>query len=41
LLDEAVREMNTPYHNAEGFINAQIEGALDKYEEWKQAKKHR
>ncbi|MGD0028483.1 MAG: ribbon-helix-helix domain-containing protein [Candidatus Bathyarchaeia archaeon] len=41
LLDEAVREMNTPYHSAEGFINAQIEDALDKYAEWKRAKKHR
>lgn len=39
LLDEAVREMNTPYQNAEGFINAQIKEALEKYDEWKQAKK--
>ena len=41
LLDEAVKEMNTPYHTAEGFINGQIEDALAKYEEWKQARKHR
>ena len=41
LLDEAVREMNTPYHNAEGFINGQIEDELAKYEEWKQARRHR
>jgi Arc/MetJ-type ribon-helix-helix transcriptional regulator len=39
LLDEAVREMNTPYPNAEGFINAQIKEVLEKYEEWKLARK--
>jgi Arc/MetJ-type ribon-helix-helix transcriptional regulator len=39
LLDEAVREMNTPYHSADGFITAQIRDALEKYEGWKQAKK--
>jgi hypothetical protein len=33
--------MSTPYHNAEGFINGQIEDALAKYEEWKQARRHR
>lgn len=41
LLDEAVREMNTSYHSADGFIDAQIRNVLDKYEEWKQAKKER
>jgi Arc/MetJ-type ribon-helix-helix transcriptional regulator len=41
LLDEAVKEMNTPYQSAEGFVNAQIREVLEKYEEWKQsAKKH-
>ena len=39
LLDEAVREMNTPYPNAEGFINVQIKEVLEKYEEWKLARK--
>ncbi len=39
LLDEAVREMNTPYRSAEGFINAQISEVLEKYEEWKRARK--
>jgi hypothetical protein len=39
LLDEAVREMNTPYRSAEGFINAQISEVLGKYEEWKRARK--
>jgi Arc/MetJ-type ribon-helix-helix transcriptional regulator len=41
LLDEAVKEMNTPYQNAEGFMNAQIREALEKYEAWKQNKKKR
>lgn len=39
LLDEAVREMNTPYPSAEGFINVQIKEVLEKYEEWKLARK--
>jgi Arc/MetJ-type ribon-helix-helix transcriptional regulator len=39
LLDEAVREMNTPYRSAEGFINTQISEVLEKYEEWKRARK--
>jgi hypothetical protein len=39
LLDEAVREMNTPYRSAEGFINAQISEVLEKYEEWKRTRK--
>ena len=39
LLDEAVREMNTPYRSAEGFISAQISEVLEKYEEWKRARK--
>jgi metal-responsive CopG/Arc/MetJ family transcriptional regulator len=41
LLDEAVREMDTPYRSAEGFINAQIRDVLGKYEEWKRARKGR
>ena len=41
LLDKAVREMNTPYRSADGFINAQIRDVLEKYEEWKQARKKR
>jgi Arc/MetJ-type ribon-helix-helix transcriptional regulator len=41
LLEEAVKEMNTPYQSAEGFVHAQIREVLEKYEEWKQsAKKH-
>jgi len=36
LLDEAVREMNTPYQSAVGFIDAQIKEVLEKYQEWKQ-----
>lgn len=39
LLDEAVREMNTPYESAEDLVNAQIREALEKYEQWKRAKK--
>jgi hypothetical protein len=39
LLDEAVREMDTPYRSAEGFINAQIGEVLEKYEEWKHTRK--
>jgi len=38
-LNEAVREMNTPYYTAEDFITDQIKEALEKYQEWKQAKK--
>ena len=38
-LTEAIKEMNTPYRTAEGFINTQIKEALEKYEEWKQTSK--
>ena len=41
LLNEAIKEMNTSYRNAEDFINIQIKQALEKYEEWKQATKNR
>ena len=40
-LNEAVKEMSIPYHDADGFINAQIDEALAKYEEWKQSRKNR
>ncbi|MCS7115145.1 MAG: ribbon-helix-helix domain-containing protein [Nitrososphaerota archaeon] len=33
-LNKAVKEMNTPYTNAEDFIRDQIRKALEKYEEW-------
>jgi len=39
MLNKAVKEMNTPHYSAEDFINAQIKEAIEKYEEWKQAKK--
>jgi metal-responsive CopG/Arc/MetJ family transcriptional regulator len=40
-LNEAVKEMNTPYKSAEDFINTQVEEALEKYEEWKKTAKHK
>ena len=40
-LDEAVKEMSTPYRNAEEFMVGQVLEALDKYEQWKQAKRKR
>ncbi len=33
-LNKAVKEMNTPYADAEDFIQKQIQKALEKYEEW-------
>jgi Arc/MetJ-type ribon-helix-helix transcriptional regulator len=33
-LNKAVREMNTPYANAEDFIHRQIQNVLEQYEEW-------
>jgi Arc/MetJ-type ribon-helix-helix transcriptional regulator len=33
-LNRAVKEMNTPYTDAEDFIQQQIQKALEKYEEW-------
>lgn len=37
-LQEALKEMNTPYPNVEDFINTQTKEALQKYEEWKKTK---
>jgi metal-responsive CopG/Arc/MetJ family transcriptional regulator len=37
--DEAVKEMSTPYRNAEEFLIGQVREALEKYEEWKQSRK--
>ncbi|MEM3054510.1 MAG: ribbon-helix-helix domain-containing protein [Candidatus Bathyarchaeia archaeon] len=33
-LNKAVKEMNTPYADAEDFIQKQIQKAIEKYEEW-------
>jgi hypothetical protein len=33
-LNKAVKQMNTPYYNAEEFIDDQIEKILDQYEKW-------
>ena len=33
-LNEAVKNMNTPYYNADEFINDQIDIILDQYEKW-------
>jgi len=38
-LEEAVKEMNIPYSNAEDFINSQIKEVTEKYEEWKKQRK--
>jgi hypothetical protein len=38
-LDEAVREMSTPYRSAKEFIDMQINEAIEKYEEWRLTKK--
>jgi hypothetical protein len=35
----AMREIGTPFRNAEQFINSQINDALEKYEEYKKANK--
>lgn len=40
-LEEALKEMNTPYRNAEDFLIGQVREALEKYEEWKQSRKKR
>lgn len=37
-LDEAVKEMSTPYRNTEEFMVGQVRKALEKYEEWKYTK---
>jgi len=33
-LNEAIKEMNTPFYSAEEFINQQIDEVLEKYERW-------
>ncbi|MCK4435029.1 hypothetical protein KAU92_06010 [Candidatus Bathyarchaeota archaeon] len=33
-LDDAVKKMNTPFHNAFDFIHRQVESVLDQYDEW-------
>ncbi|MEM3596527.1 MAG: ribbon-helix-helix domain-containing protein [Candidatus Bathyarchaeia archaeon] len=33
-LNKAVKQMNTPYYNAEEFIDDQIDKILDRYEKW-------
>ncbi|MEM3829316.1 MAG: ribbon-helix-helix domain-containing protein [Conexivisphaerales archaeon] len=33
-LNKAVKQMNTPYYNAEDFIDDQIDKILDQYEKW-------
>ncbi|MEM2507505.1 MAG: ribbon-helix-helix domain-containing protein [Candidatus Bathyarchaeia archaeon] len=33
-LNKAVKQMNTPYYNAEEFINGHIDKILDQYEKW-------
>jgi hypothetical protein len=38
-LEAALKEMNTPYRNAEDFLIRQVHEALEKYEEWKQSRK--
>ena len=38
-LDEAVKEMSTPYRNAGEFMVGQVREALEKYEEWKRTRK--
>jgi Arc/MetJ-type ribon-helix-helix transcriptional regulator len=39
LLNQAVKEMNTPYESAEDFVTTQVNEALEKYEEWKSSRK--
>jgi hypothetical protein len=34
-LNQAIKQMNTPYRTAEDFINTQIKEALQKHQEWK------
>jgi hypothetical protein len=38
-LDGAMRDMNTPYRDAEEFLMSQIKEALEKHEEWKQSRR--
>jgi len=37
-LNEAIKEMNTPFYSAEEFINQQIDEMLEKYERWLEQK---
>jgi Arc/MetJ-type ribon-helix-helix transcriptional regulator len=39
--EEALKEMSTPYRNAEDFLIGQVREALEKYEEWKQSREKR
>lgn len=41
LLNEAVKEMSTPFSSAEDFVNAQIKETLQRYQEWKKTSKRR
>jgi metal-responsive CopG/Arc/MetJ family transcriptional regulator len=36
-LEEALKEIDTPYRSVEDFMNTQMEEALQKYEDWKKA----
>jgi Arc/MetJ-type ribon-helix-helix transcriptional regulator len=38
-LNEAVREMDMPFHTAEQFINNQMDEVLEKYEEYKKSQR--
>ncbi len=38
-LNEAVKEMDMPFHTAEQFINNQIDEVLEKYEEYKKSQR--
>jgi hypothetical protein len=41
MLEEALKEMNTPYRSVEDFTNTQTKEALQKYDEWKKTSSHR
>jgi hypothetical protein len=38
-LNEAVKEMDLPFHTADQFINSQIDAVLEKYEEYKKSRR--
>jgi len=40
-LNDAVKEMSTPYQSADDFVTSQVDEALEKYEELKRAHKKR
>jgi hypothetical protein len=40
-LEEALRQMDTPYGSVEDFINTQAKEVLQRHEEWKKASAHR